>query len=397
MSQRYAVGIDVGTYQIKVVVVEADRDIKEGLPRIIGTGIAESRGLRYGYIINGSDVTASVRKAVQAAEKSSGVTIHSAFIGIGGVSLDAVTSHGSALVTRVDGEVTTDDIENVLEASEKVIPKAEITNKKVLHSIPLGYRLDDMPIMGRPEGMKGRKLEVKTLFITCLEQHLHDLIQAVEDAGIEVKDVHASPLAASVVNLTKAQKIAGCVLANIGSETLSLVVYENNMPISLVVFPIGSTDITNDIALGLKIPLEDAEKLKLSGPQNKEVSKRKLDDIVSSRLKDIFEMISSHLKKISKHEILPAGIIITGGGSGISTIDDLAKAVLKLPSKVVEINVRQAGSQRPLVKDASWSVAYGLGVIGTTHIDFSPYGSSGSTSLKQLWHTVVEWVKSLIP
>ena len=141
----------------------------------------------------------------------------------------------------------------------------------------------------------------------------------------------ASPLAGSLVMLSKAQKRAGCVLANIGAETVSIVVFENNTPVSLKVFPIGSSDITNDIALGLKIPLEEAEKIKRGGMSDAAYSKRKLDEIISSRLTDIFELIDAHLKKHNRDGLLPAGIIITGGGSSITSVQDLARAALRLP------------------------------------------------------------------
>ena len=154
-------------------------------------------------------------------------------------------------------------------------------------------------------GMKGLRLEAKVLFITCLNQHLKEFLEAVEMANIEVEDIMASPIAASFVTITKRQKTAGCVLANIGAETLSIAVFENNIPISLQVFPIGGSEITNDIALGLKIPIEEAEQLKLGRVLN-HYPKKKLEDIVEARLSDIFELIEAHLKKSAKAAFWPA-------------------------------------------------------------------------------------------
>ena len=218
------------------------------------------------------------------------------------------------------------------------------------------------------------KLEVKALFITSLENHLKDLVDAVEEAGIEVIDVVASPIAASFVTLTKAQKIAGCVLANIGSETISIVVFENNIPISLEVFPLGSNDITNDIALGLRIPLEEAETLKHGGITHSSYPKKRLDEIIGARLSDMFELIDAHLKKIGRNGLLPAGIIITGGGSSIGTIEDFAKASLKLPSRVAHLNFPE--KEKGKVKDALFAVALGLCILGLQEED------SGGTILK---------------
>jgi len=199
-------------------------------------------------------------------------------------------------------------------------------------------------------------------------------------------------LAASLVTLTKAQKIAGCVLANIGAETVSIVVFENNIPISLEVFPIGSIDITHDIALGLKIPLEEAEKLKLGHTTEHSYSKKRLDEIIESRLTDIFELIDAHLKKIGRNELLPAGIIVTGGGSSVTSIEDIARAALRLPSKIGSISFEN--QPRVSLRDSSWSVAYGLCILGFTQGKEPP---AISKIIEKIKTTVVEWIKRFLP
>lgn len=354
MTSEFSVGIDIGTYQIKVMVAEGKPKSKE-LPKVLGTGFTESRGLRHGYIINQPDVTRSIVQAIAQAERASGQKIKRATISIGGVGLGSVISSGTVMITRADSEVSAQDIESVIEQARKEIPPAQILNRTVLHTMPIAYRLDGRSVPGnRPIGLKGSKLEVRTLFVTSLEQHYKDLIASVEEANVEVIDAVAAPIAASSVTLTKTQKIAGVVLVNIGAETVSLVVYEEGIPISLETFPIGSTDITNDIALGLKIPLEEAEDLKRGNITLGTYPKKKLDEIVTARLSDIFDLVESHLKKLGKNGLLPAGIVLTGGGSGITTIEDLAKGTLNLPSRIATLGVR--GS----IKDSFWSVAYGL-------------------------------------
>lgn len=362
MSDRIIAGIDVGTYQVKVVVVKCPKKHSESsLPQIIGTGYAESRGLRNGYIINETDAVRSIRSAVLQAEKAAGVEVKRAYVSTNSVGLDEIRSHGEVITSRADSEVTQTDLEKVMQDSEERVLD-QIPNRKILHAIPLSYSVDGDKVLGRPNGMKGTKLEVESLFITAFEQHLNDLVSAVESVGVTVEDVMVAPLAASFVMLTKAQKRAGCVLANVGAETVSIVVFENSTPISLKVFPIGSNDITNDIALGLKIPLEEAEKIKRGGMSSASYSKRKLDEIIAARLVDIFELIDAHLKKIRRDGLLPAGIIITGGGSGIATIQDLAKASLRLPSRIATLDPGQNGK----VRDASWAVSYGLCMWGAS-------------------------------
>jgi cell division protein FtsA len=389
MAERIITGIDVGTYQVKVVVVHAPhKSDTKSLPQILGTGYAESRGLRNGYIINESDVSRSVRNAVAQAEKAAGIHIKSAYISMGGIGLDEIHSHGEAITSRADSEITTVDVEKALEDSEENIMD-QIPNRKILHAIPLSFRVDGSQVLGRPQGMRGTKLEVNSLFVTTFEQHLNDLVGAIESIGIVALDIMASPLAGSLVMLSKAQKRAGCILANIGAETVSIVVFENSIPISLKVFPIGSNDITNDIALGLKIPLEEAEKIKRGGMSSTTFSKRKLDEIISARLTDIFELIDAHLKKIKRDGLLPAGVIITGGGSGLTTSQDLARAALKLPSKIATLDPGKNGK----VKDASWAVSYGLCIWGAEGHD----EDSGITMAKKTGNTLVNWFKQFLP
>jgi cell division protein FtsA len=236
------------------------------------------------------------------------------------------------------------------------------------------------------------KLEVKTLFITCLDHHLNDLIEAAAEAGVEAEDVVAAPIAASLVTLTKTQKIAGCVLANIGSETVSIAVFENDIPISLEVFPFGSNDITNDIALGLRVPLEEAEEIKKGSIVGVNYPRRKLEEIISARLSDIFELIEAHLKKIGRSGLLPAGIVITGGGSAIETIGELAKSALRLPSKIGTITFGEGSKGQ--IKDASWSVAYGLCIIGLAGGGDEP-NSIGLA--KRAKNDFLGWFKQFLP
>lgn len=386
MKDRVIVGIDVGTYQVKVVVSRLPEKDKTSLPQIIGTGFAESRGLRNGYIVNQEDATRSIQSAVFQAEKSSGVSIKQAYLAISSVGVDEIFSHGEIITSRADSEVTESDVEKVSEDSEERVQE-HIPNRKILHDIPLSYTLDGERVLGRTVGRRGTKLEVDTMFVNVIEQHLSDLIDAVEAAGVSVEDVIAAPLAAGFVVLSKAQKRAGCVVANVGAETLSLAVYEDSFPLSLKVFPVGSNDITNDIALGLKVPLEEAEKIKRGG--NNSYSKRKIDEIVSSRLADIFELIDAHLKKIKRDGLLPAGIILTGGGANLSGIEEAGKAALRLPSRVTGLDPSTNGK----LKDPTWAVAYGITVWGASNQS----DDGGLNIAKHAKKSILKWFSQFLP
>ncbi|MDQ5912541.1 MAG: cell division protein FtsA [Patescibacteria group bacterium] len=399
-SRNIAVGIDVGTYQVKVIVAEKESDKNaidfDSLPRIIGSGISESRGIRHGFVTNLNDAAKSIKQAVSLAEKSAGVSIKKAYISIGGVGLGAIISIGTVAVTKADNEITDLDVKRSIEESEKELPNAYIQNRKIIHTIPLEYRIDGKRVLGRPQGLKGVRLESRVLYITSLAHHLSDIMLACEEADIEIIDVTASPMAASLVTLSKTQKIAGCVLANIGAETTSIMVFENNIPVSMEIFQIGSNDITNDLALGLKVSIEDAELIKLGQGKYGEFSKRKIEEIVVARLSDIFDLIEDHLRKIDRSGLLPAGIILTGGGSGIPNIEELSRLALRLPSK--QSRLKLEGNTKSMFRDFEWSVAYGLVILGLTNEDDDSIDMGlGRRWLNKTRQSLWTWIKQFLP
>jgi cell division protein FtsA len=255
--------------------------------------------------------------------------------------------------------------------------------------------------------LKGNNLEAKILHVTCLTHHVSELVSAVENAGIEIMDAVASPLAAGIVNLSRTERMAGCVMVNIGSETVSMVVYEEDVPITIEVFKVGSNDITNDIALGMQISLEEAEKIKQETKKwtgdlthvSKKTPEGKLQSIITARLSDVFKLVDAQLKKIDRSGLLPAGIILTGGGSGITNAQDLAKAILNLPSRVAQLaNHRIANSTNDLkVKDSTWSVAYGLCVYGITYEAENGSSFKGKNWFKEGLKNLLNWIKKFLP
>lgn len=398
MAERISIGIDVGTNTVKVIVTESSSQEHKTKPKIVGIGYAESKGLRHGYIVNAEEALKSIKHAISAAEKSSGYKITKAYLAVGGIGLSSAVFGGSVSLADKDSEVTDADIKRVLEHAETELPDSFILNKEILHVIPLQFKVDGKVVLGKPQGMRGGKLEAKVLFITSLTHHLNDLIDTVSAAGIEIEDVMASPLAASLVALHKAQQVAGCVLVNIGAETVSLSVFENGAPISLEVFPIGSVDITNDIALGLKISLEDAERVKLSKPESVPYPRKKLEEIISARFSDIFDLIETHLKKIGRSGLLPAGVLMTGGGACSTFVEELAKNYLKLPAKKAAIKFDGESKIGSSVKDGSYAVAYGLCILGTSSNDNnSPVNRLGMRFVIKTKGKLWEWVKKILP
>ena len=366
-------------------------ELKSGddTPQILSLVKKPTRGLRRGYIVNAEEIVETIRETVADAERSLKTKLRKVIIGMGGVSLESRISEGSIIASRPDSEISESDVNRTIEASE--INLLEMANRRILHKIPIAFKIDGQKVLGRPEGLRGSKLEVKTLFVTCLNQHLKDIIKAVEDAGLIVDDIVASPLAASLVVMTKAQKLAGCALANIGSQTTSIAVFEEGLPISLQVFPIGGVDITNDIALGFRIQPEEAERVK-RGEGEPIGTKKKLDEIIEARLSDIFEFIERHLKRLGVAGLLPAGLVITGGGSNVSNIEELAKNYFKLPAKIATNTI--AAISKSQIRDPAWSVAYGLCAYTVENGGDESFGLKLARQARgKLWG----WIREFLP
>ncbi len=387
MIRNISVGIDIGSSTTRVVVGEFLKGEKN--PKIIGTGESETLGVRHGYVVETPLAVTSIKNAVSMTEKSSGIKIKRAFVSVGGISLRGELSSGSVIISKADGEVTSLDINKALQDCEDNL---NLNNKKIVQVFHISSRLDGKEVLGRLEGMRGTKLEVKAFFVTYSIQHLEDLIEAVAKAGVETIDVIASPIALGQIALSEKQKIVGVALVNIGHQTTSLSIFENGLPISIHTFSIGSTDITNDIALGFKIPLEMAERFK-QGDIGENFSKKKLDEIIEARLSDIFELVEGHLKKIKRNGLLPAGIVFVGGGASVLGLEELSKSILKLPASLGTTEI--FGNSKTKLRDSSWFTALGLIVSGRDNSGYSE--GSFISLLKDLKNTMKSSIKQLMP
>ncbi|MFA6463833.1 MAG: cell division protein FtsA [Candidatus Paceibacterota bacterium] len=396
-ATRISASIDIGSHGIKVIVSEANTNEERAKPKIIGVGYALSKSIRRGYITNIEEVAESIREAVSMAEKSSNYRITKAYLGIGGLGLFASSFSGSTELGAKETEITSANISSLTDEIEENLPDTFTINRKVMHAVPLSFKVDGKPVIGKAVGMYGKTLECKSLFVACLSQHIDDFIEAVELAGIEVDDVAASPLAASLATVNKAQQMAGLVLINIGAETTSVSVFENGAPMSIEVIPLGSGDITNDIALGFKISLEEAERIKIARPETIPYPRKKLEEIISARLSDIFDLVETHLKKIGRSSLLPAGAVITGGGALSPFIEQVAKTSLKLPIR--KAGIKFDGKTALQIKDGTWAVAYGLTILGinSSSEDSSPINIFKGRLLKKAKLNLVAWIKKILP
>lgn len=366
MPRNVTVGIDIGTHQVQVVVAEWARGSDK--MRVLGTGSAASDGVRRGNIESVEDAAQALKEAVKRAEMVAGTKIGSASFSFGGASLSSVLSRGQIVVSGEATEIAKADIDRAIEASHAVL--LPLANKIILHSIPVIFRIDNSILTHAPKGLVGSRLEVDTIYVTGFHPHAENIVAAAAKTGVAVDNLVAAPIAASSAVLTKRQKEVGVMLLDIGGGSTTLVVYEEGRPISVETFPVGSSAITNDLAIGFKIGIDDAEALKQSYDNYQGQEKKKLEEIIAARTVDIFEFVYKHLKKIGRDRLLPAGVVLTGGGANLAGIQDVARQELELPVEKGRFSGLETA--RGDLLDSSWSVAIGLCIMSkTAHDSFS--------------------------
>jgi len=347
-GENSIVGVDVGTSKVVVVVGQ----IQEGMVQIIGVGKAPNSGLRRGTVVDIEETVSAISAAIEEAERSSGIPIQSCFASISGNQVVSVDSKGVVAVSRADGEIQENDIERVMAAARSV---ALPPNYEILHAVAKNYAVDSQTGIKDPTGMSGIRLEVNAHVIGISTIALKNLSRALTQSGLDIEGIVFSPLAASKAYLTRKQKEMGVVLIDLGASNTSLVVFEEGTLIHSKVIPAGANHIINDIAIGLKISLEAAEKVKLEevdldidkiketekidlskfDKQEKEKpSRRYVCEIAEARLNEIFSLVKQELSDIERDEMLPAGAVLIGGGSKLKGIEVLAKKTLGLPVKV---------------------------------------------------------------
>ncbi len=347
------VGIDIGSGNLRAVGAIRREDRK--YPTVVATFKKSIDGMDRGNIIDEREVSNAISDAIIALEEQAGVrTIHT-LISLGATGLTSHHASGYAQVSRGDAFVTDLDIENAIKDGNRAIP--DIRNKSIVHAIPMDYKVDGNKIQGSIIGVRGNKLEAKTLFVTYPLQCMNVLKKTLESADVRVTDIVAGPIAESIPLLTKKQKIAGVALVNIGQAVTSLLVYEKNIPLLVSTIAVGGDDITKDIALGMKVTLEEAEEMKC-GRVTYVYSKRKVEEIIEARLEDLCAKITRELTRIQRSELLPAGILVTGSSSLTPRLEYVFRNELRLPIKIVTNElVRITGDT---LRDGGWARSYGL-------------------------------------
>lgn len=413
--EQYIVGLDIGTQNIRVVQGKVDE--QTGKINIIGASSVPANGLRRGVIVDIDEAVSSISSSLERVERMTGVPVRLANVAVGGNHIACVESKGVIAVSRADGEISDSDVVRVIDASQAIsIPP----NREIIHVIPKTFTLDGQSGIKDPLGMTGIRLEVETILIHGATPFLKNLQKAILQAGLEIDQLVLSSLSAATSVVSKRQKELGVAVVDLGAGTTSIAVYEENNLLHTAVVPIGGMHITNDIAIGLRCTIETAEKVKImygsASPQLMdklaEVDLNKIDpeetsrvpqtlvgEIIEARLEEVFDLVIKELKRIDRDGKLPAGIVLTGGGSHLPGVVEYAKHRFRLPVSVG--SPTEVSTVIDQVLDPSFATVVGLALWGGAYS--SGYSGAGfMSSFSGLWnHQIVvklkQWVKSFMP
>jgi cell division protein FtsA len=406
-------GLDVGSCFIRTVVTKIRAD--QTKPQIIGIGQVPSFGLRRGVVVDIEEVVKNISQSVQEAERSSGLSIERVVVSLSGNHITPRVSKGVIAVSRADGEVSREDVDRAINAASAI---SISPNREIIHVIPRSFLVDDQDGIKDPVGMNGVRLEVDALIIEGSTPFIKNLTKCIDEAGLEIEELVLAPLAASRAALSKRQKELGVLVLDLGGGTAGLTVFEEGDIIHSCILPVGSSHITNDIAIGLRSDIDLAEKVKLEygSALVSEINKKDMIDlsklgsreaemipraqvveIIEARLSEILELANKELKKIDRQGLLPAGVVLLGGGAKVPGLVDLAKKELKLPVQVgFPLELEGIVDE---VEDPVFATAIGLVLwsmdnqikLGSQGISLSEF-SVGSTVGK-----VKRWLRGFLP
>lgn len=319
---------------------------------IIGLGSAPSAGMRKGLVVDLDETISAISQSLEEAEHMCGASIASAVVGISGPHIQSTTNKGVIAISRADGEIGENDVERVIQAA-RVLPN--IQNREILHIIPRSYMVDNQEGIIDPVGMSGIRLEAETVIISAASAAVKNLTRCVFQAGLDIQEIVYAPLASARSLLTKKQLELGVALIDLGAHTTTLTVFEEGDVLHTFAIPLGSGNITNDIAIGLRTSIDVAEKIKLkhgaasaehfsdketinletvSEHDNGSVSLKYIAEIIEARLNEILLMVRDELRLIGRDGMLPAGVILTGGGCQMKGFVELVKDTLRLPAQI---------------------------------------------------------------
>jgi cell division protein FtsA len=391
-KSRLIAGVDIGSSKITTLIAQVVTEelTLESSVNIIGVANLPSRGVKKGQIVDIEEAVEALISSVEAAERMAGFNLDRAFISVGGAHVTSQNSKGVVAVSSAEGEVTDEDIARVIDAARAVSHPA---SREIIHVIPREFIVDGESGVRDPVGMSGVRLEVETHIVTASSAALKNLSKSVNEVGIEVEEMVFAGLASSFATITPTEKELGCVLVDIGAGTVSIAAFVDGALAYSGSLPVGARNVTNDLAIGLRVSLDNAEKIKLSlnkqskltdshgkeiieveetgSEEPKKISKRTITEgIIKPRLNEMFSMVKSELDKAGLINKIPSGAIITGGGAMTLGIEEAAKKILSLPTRVA--NPEGVRGLVDDIGDPRFSTAVGLILYGLSHSSEAP-------------------------
>jgi cell division protein FtsA len=404
------VGIDVGTTKICTLVGEVYED---GQLRIIGVGVAPSRGLRKGVVVNVQEATEAITASVRKAERISGYEITSAFVGIGGGHISAINSRGVVGISRTARGISQFDIERALDAARAIaIPH----NREIIHTIPRGYVVDGQEGVKDPIGMQGIRLEVETHIVTGASTSVSNLVKCIRAAGVEIDDLILQPLASGEAVLKRAEREMGVVLADIGGGTTDIGIFIEGSIWHTIILGTGGEHVTRDVAVGLRTPFNTAEELKIQyghampaslttdelievtsfgNGARQSVSRLQLSEVIEARAEEILSLILREVKRSGYDGLLAAGLVACGGTAELAGFKDLAQQVLGLPVRVGKPQDLQGLTD--VLDSPAYATSVGLLLWGVRHQQVDEPEPRRRRPPSQLWLSVRNWIRAFLP
>ncbi len=402
-NDKIVVGLDIGTTKTCAIVADVQDHRKVN---IIGIGTHPSSGIRKGVIVNIENTVESIRKAVEEAELMSGVQINSVYAGIAGSHIKGFNSRG--VIAIKENEVVYADVKRVIgKAKTVVIPQ----DREILHILPQTFSVDDQDGIRDPLGMSGVRLQAEVHIITGAVTSSQNIVKSIQRAGLDVIELILQPMASSEAVLFPEEKELGVVLIDIGGGTTDIAIFRNGSIWHTAVIPIGGSHFTNDIAVGLRTPPAEAEKIKIrygvavkkSGGQEESIevpgvggrfpralSRQFLSEIIESRAVEIFQMAAQEIQKTGQQEMMASGAVITGGSSLMEGMTEVAERVLDLPVRVGYPG--NIGGVADIVRNPMYATGVGL-ILHAVRTRERPESQSGQNS--SVLHKIKEWFRDI--
>ncbi len=405
-NEKIIVGLDIGTTKITAIVGE----MLEDEINIIGVGSHPSTGLRKGTVVNIESTVDSIKKAVEEAELMAGCDISSVYVGIAGSHIKGFNSHG--IIAIKGREITDQDVDRVIDAAKAVaIP----TDREILHVIPQEFIVDDMESIQNPVGMTAIRLEAKIHIVTGAVSSARNIVKCCNKAGLEVCDIALESLASGEAVLTDEEKELGCLIADMGGGTTDLALFKDNNLKFIYELTLGGNNMTNDISIGLRTPLPEAEKIKtehgtcvpdnLRGPRTievpavggrapKKLSKGILSEILEPRVEEIFSLLKQELFSNGLENSFPAGFVLTGGSVVLDGITEIAESVFNVPVRIGEPD--KIGGLKDIVQNPAYATGVGLVIFGSSASCKMDFKEAETQGFGNIINKMKQWFKDII-